>query len=163
MHWSKKNEHLIKGDVKHFYYLATKMAFNNSSPDEMLGCQEHYHQQSKLLINLEPFHWHYIDNYLQQCIIYHIQVRFIIYISVHEFCWCDCLSRYLTYRLRGTNLLTYLTLILPWISNYIHCKVWDEVTYPSSNFNDCYIEVWEWISNYIPHITGHVITYPYWD
>ena len=36
-----------------------------------------------------------------------------------------------------------LTLILIWLSNYIHCKVWDEITYPFSNFNGTTIRVWE--------------------
>ena len=52
------------------------------------------------------------------------------------------------------------TLLPAWISNYIHYKVWDEITYPFPNFN---VEVWEWISNFIPHFIGHVITYPCWD
>ena len=34
-----------------------------------------------------------------------------------------------------------LTLIPAWISNYIHYKVWDEITYPFLNFNGCTIEV----------------------
>ena len=50
-----------------------------------------------------------------------------------------------------------LTLISAWISNYIHRNVWDEITSPFPNF----IEVWEWINNCIPHLTGHVITYPW--
>ena len=56
-----------------------------------------------------------------------------------------------------------LTLILPWISNYIHHKVWDKLTYPFTNFNNAAVEVWEWISNFIPHFTWHVISYPCWD
>ena len=48
-----------------------------------------------------------------------------------------------------------------WISNHIHYKGWDEVTYPFPNFNG--IEVWEWINNFIPIFTGHVFTYPCWD
>ena len=43
-----------------------------------------------------------------------------------------------------------LTLIPAWISNYIHYKVWDEITYPFPNFNGVTVEVWEWISNFIP-------------
>ena len=50
-----------------------------------------------------------------------------------------------------------------WISNYIHFKAWDEITYPFPNFNGCTIEVWEWISNFIPYFTGHMITYPWWE
>ena len=34
-----------------------------------------------------------------------------------------------------------LTLILAWIGNYIHYKVWDEITYPFLNFNGWTIEV----------------------
>ena len=34
-----------------------------------------------------------------------------------------------------------LTLIPAWISNYIHYKVWDEITYPFLNFNRATVEV----------------------
>ena len=61
-------------------------------------------------------------------------------------------------------ILTILGPHLPtWISNYIHHKVWNEITYPFPNFNGCIVEVWEWISNFIPHLTGHVVTYPWSD
>ena len=53
-----------------------------------------------------------------------------------------------------------LTLIPAWMSNYIHHKVCDEITFPSPNFNGATVEVWEWISNFIMHFTGHMITYP---
>ena len=46
-----------------------------------------------------------------------------------------------------------------WISNYIHYKVWVEITYPFPNFNGWTVEVWEWISNFSPHFTRHVITF----
>ena len=42
-----------------------------------------------------------------------------------------------------------LTSILPWISDYIYHKVWDETTYPFPNFNGGAVEVWERISNFI--------------
>ena len=29
--------------------------------------------------------------------------------------------------------------------------MWDEITYPSPNFNCCTVEVWEWINNLSPH------------
>ena len=35
-----------------------------------------------------------------------------------------------------------------WISNHMPSKLWDEITYPSPNFNGCTVEVWEWISNF---------------
>ena len=50
-----------------------------------------------------------------------------------------------------------------WISNYIHYKVWDEITYPFPNFNSATVEVWEWISYFIPNFIGRVIVYPSWD
>ena len=53
-----------------------------------------------------------------------------------------------------------LTLIPAWISNHIHYKVWDEITYPFLNFNGATVEVWEWINNFIPYIIVDVITYP---
>ena len=40
------------------------------------------------------------------------------------------------------------------MSNYIHYKVWYEITYPSSNFKVAAIEVWEWIDNFIAHLLG---------
>ena len=35
-----------------------------------------------------------------------------------------------------------LDLISTWISNYIRCKVWDEIIHPFPNFNGCTVEVW---------------------
>ena len=57
----------------------------------------------------------------------------------------------------------WLTFFQAWISNYIHYKVWDEITYPFLNFNGVTAEFQEWISNFISHFSGHVITYPLWD
>ena len=34
-----------------------------------------------------------------------------------------------------------LTLIPAWISNYVHFKMWDEITYPFLNFNGTTIKV----------------------
>ena len=51
----------------------------------------------------------------------------------------------------------------PKISNYIHDKVWNEITYTFSNFNGAAVEVWEWISNFFPQFTAHVISYPCWN
>ena len=56
-----------------------------------------------------------------------------------------------------------LILILAWISNHIHYKVWDEITYRFLNFNGSTVEVWEWISNFTLHFTRYVITYPCCD
>ena len=44
-----------------------------------------------------------------------------------------------------------------WISNQMHIKVWDEITYPFPNFNRWTAEVWEWISNFIPHFIMDII------
>ena len=54
-----------------------------------------------------------------------------------------------------------LTLISAWMNNHMLSKLWDENTYQFLNFKGWIVEVWEWISSFIPHITGHVITYPY--
>ena len=37
------------------------------------------------------------------------------------------------------------------VDNYIHYKMWDEITYAFSTFNGVAVEVWEWISNSISH------------
>ena len=38
------------------------------------------------------------------------------------------------------------TLILAWISNYIHYEVWDEITNPLLNFNGCTVaKQWIWL------------------
>ena len=41
-----------------------------------------------------------------------------------------------------------LTLIPAWISDYVHYKVWDAITYLFPNFNSATVEVWAWISNF---------------
>ena len=58
----------------------------------------------------------------------------------------------------GTLLFTSFTLIPAWIINYIHYKVWDDITFPFPNFNGASVEVWEWMNNIIPHFTEQVIT-----
>ena len=45
------------------------------------------------------------------------------------------------YAICGLFYLHGLTLIPVWISNYIHYKLWDEITYPFLNFNSCTVEV----------------------
>ena len=50
---------------------------------------------------------------------------------------------------------TNTALISAWISNYTRYEVWDEITYPSSNFNGATVEVWEWISNFIGLFYNH--------
>ena len=42
-------------------------------------------------------------------------------------------------------------------SNYILSKVWDESTYPFSNFNGCTVDVWNGLSNSTPHFIIDVI------
>ena len=36
-----------------------------------------------------------------------------------------------------------LALISVWISNHMPSKVWNAITYPFTNFNNCTVEVWE--------------------
>ena len=59
--------------------------------------------------------------------------------------------------LPGSFLLTRLTRIPVWISNYTHYKVRDEIPYPFPNFNGATVEVWESICNFILHFRGQVI------
>ena len=40
---------------------------------------------------------------------------------------------------QGPRLLTWINFIIVWISNYIHLKVWGEITHPFPNFNDALI------------------------
>ena len=70
----------------------------------------------------------------------------------------------------GPLLLTGVNFNPSLISNYIHCKVCFEITYPYPNFNGavpnfsgCTFEVWEWISNLFLHFIELVITCPCWD
>ena len=58
----------------------------------------------------------------------------------------------------GPLLLTRINLNPSMGNNFIHHKVWDEITYPFPNFHgNGTVEVWEWIRNFILHFTGHVI------
>ena len=41
-----------------------------------------------------------------------------------------------------------ITLISAWISNYIHDKMWDEITNPFPNLNNGTVEVCEWMSKF---------------
>ena len=58
---------------------------------------------------------------------------------------------------QGPLIQTWIKFNRRWISEYIHYKVWEEITYWFPNFNGCTGEVWERISNSIAHFTGHVI------
>ena len=66
--------------------------------------------------------------------------------------------------LYGAHFTNMDKLLIPaWVSNHMHSKVWNEITYPFLNFNGCTVEVLEWISDFILHFIMDVITYPYWD
>ena len=55
---------------------------------------------------------------------------------------------------QGLLLLTWIINYDPtMVSNYNHYKVWDEITYPSSNFNGAAVEVREWVSNFTTHLS----------
>ena len=43
---------------------------------------------------------------------------------------------------------------------FIDYKVWDEITYPSPNFNGCTVDVWKWIINFMFRFAP--CDYPYW-
>ena len=49
-----------------------------------------------------------------------------------------------------------------WVSDYVHDKMLDKITYPSPIFIGPTVEASEWMSNFM-HFTGYVITYPCWD
>ena len=52
-------------------------------------------------------------------------------------------------RHHGPLLLTK-TWIPKWMSNCVHCQVWEEINFPFPYFTGATVEVWEWISN-SPH------------
>ena len=60
----------------------------------------------------------------------------------------------------GAPLLTCFNFNPRMIVNHMHGKVYDEITYPFSNFNDYTVEVWEWIDSCITHIIMDIIAYP---
>ena len=41
--------------------------------------------------------------------------------------------------------------------------MWDEVTYPFTDFNGGTVKVWKWVSIFVLHFTGRVIIYPCWQ
>ena len=77
--------------------------------------------------------------------------------NIHK-CCCSILPIYMVLPVNG---LVGLTLTPTWISNYIHYKVWGEITYPCPNFIHC--PVWRWIRNFLSHLTGRVIPHPTQD
>ena len=77
--------------------------------------------------------------------------------------WVNVSSPRNPYSNRGPFLLTWINLNAI-MYKFLHpLLVWDEITYPFPNFNDCTVEVWEWINDLIPHLPVHVIAYPCWD
>ena len=83
--------------------------------------------------------------------------------------WYDADTEWLSFTI-WLDAITTMTPVAPFsfnpsmVSNYIHCNVWDEITYPFLNFNGSTVEVQEWIlSNFIPYFIMDVITYPCWD
>ena len=66
--------------------------------------------------------------------------------------WFDSFLMVWHYFWNGTTLGTLehgVTLILAWISNCIHFKVWDEITHPFPNLNGVAVGGWEWMNNFI--------------
>ena len=59
-------------------------------------------------------------------------------------CWQLLVSFQSLQMIWGPFYLHGLTLISAWVSDTIHYKVWDEITYLFPNFNGCTVEVWEW-------------------
>ena len=109
---------------------------------------------------------HYKDKVVSKCCTtVHIQCLAVTYPQIHARhhkapphgwgSWCVH-----EFKAQRTLLRDGLTLIPIWVSNHMHSKVWDEITYPFPNLNSCTIEVWERISNFTPHNIMDVITYP---
>ena len=55
-----------------------------------------------------------------------------------------------------------LTLTPTWISNRMHSKIWNAITYLFPNVNGCTVHVWEWIGIFIPYFVLDAITCPCW-
>ena len=66
------------------------------------------------------------------------------------------------FAIRGHFYQHGLISIPAWISNYIHYKVWDGITFVFPNFYCAVSEVCEWISNFIPQFIGPMTTYRWW-
>ena len=64
------------------------------------------------------------------------------------------------------NVVTYgapftgLTLIPVWIRKHMPSKVWDEITYPFTNFNGCTVDFWKLISDFMPYFIMDAIAGP---
>ena len=54
----------------------------------------------------------------------------------------------------GPFQLTLLTLIPTWVSNYIHYKVYDDITYSFPNFTGAAVNIWEWLINFTHTLHG---------
>ena len=48
------------------------------------------------------------------------------------------------------------------LRNYSHHKMYYDIHYLFTDFNDVSVEVWEWMNNLIPHFILYVIVYPCW-
>ena len=84
---------------------------------------------------------------------FHVYDQIPVYVSCQDNCFTYNISHELCTLFA---LWCQGPLILIWISQQIHYKVLDEITYPFPNFNGCTIDVWEWISDFIQHFTSHV-------
>ena len=92
-----------------------------------------------------------------------VKKRFHVVGSFQQYCpslpkvptWiCRIISQRKLMHNRGPFYKHGLTFIPARISNYIHYKVQEEITYPFPNFNVAVVEIWGWIK--------HVISYFYW-
>ena len=83
--------------------------------------------------------------------------------SISGLVWDDTwIFKSLWHSLTSPYVLWYLpprASIASWISNHVPSKMWDEITYPFTNFNSCTIEVWQEISNFITHFIIYAINY----
>ena len=84
------------------------------------------------------------SSYLHNGISYTRKMACLYWISPQNTTTCMC------YGLDSVHLWISETTALwfqgPWLMNYTHYQVWDEITYPFPNFNGSTVEVWEWTS-----------------
>ena len=117
---------------------------------------------------ISSFHWHW-DNHMiytqsPHFPRYSIAAYKMIYLENNAFNIFKCLFLNKIYECVTCHQWPLLLTLIPvWTSNYIHYKVWCEITYPFPNFNCGTVEVWKWIGNFIPHFIMDAIIYPCWD
>ena len=116
-------------------------------------------------------HWvEWKFSFLVHCFMYVLLLNLFVskYWNLHAMMWYLLLAfvgqfngSYCLIYSRGIFYYHGITLILAWISNHMHYKVWDEIYL--SMLKLALLRFWQWICNFIPHFTQHLITCPCWE